>query len=91
MADGTVLKIEDVQVHSHSGHISIKVKSVTTRGQQSWDGPVRTYGVDAAAFQTRFQGDLEQLKAWIKSQHTGHHGVHNDLVAALQKLKGETL
>ena len=91
MSDGTQILIEDVNVHIHSGHISIKVKSVTTQGQQSWEGASRTYGVDAAAFQSRFGGDLEHLKAWIKSQHKAYNGAHPDLVAALHKLKGQVL
>ena len=91
MADGTVIKVQDVNVHPASGHISVKVKSVTTQGTQTWEGPQRTYGVDAAAFQTRFQGDVEQLKAWIKSQHSCYHGVHNDLVKTLAGMKGQEL
>jgi len=83
--------IEDVNVHPHSGHISLKVKTVTTHEGNSWEGPQRTYGLDAGVFHGRFHGDVNQVVAWVKSQHTAYAGVHNDLVAQLEKLKGKTL
>jgi len=83
--------IEDVHVHQQSGHISLKVKSVTTHEQNSWTGATRTYGLDAGVFHGRFHGDVNQVVAWVKSQHTAYAGVHNDLVAQLEKLKGKTL
>lgn len=83
--------IEDVNVHPHSGHISLKVKTVTSHEGNSWHGPVRTYGVDAALFHGRFGGDVQQVVAWVKSQHTAYNGAHTDLVAALELLKGQTL
>ena len=95
MADGTVIQIEDVHVNVQSGHITLKVKSVTTRTvngtMQTHFGPVRSYGVDAAGFHSRFKGDIEQLKAWVKSQHTCYDGAHESLVESLGKLKGQTL
>ena len=91
MADGTEIQVEDIAVHPASGHISIKVKTVTTQGTASWAGPSRTYGCDAAAFQTRFKGDVNQLKAWVKSQHSCYQGVHADLVKALNDLKGKAI
>lgn len=91
MADGTVIKIEDIGVHPHSGHINIRVKSITTQGNQSWEGPQRSYGCDAAAFQSRFGGDVDHLLAWVKSQHSCYQGVHTDLVAKLHALKGKEL
>ncbi len=83
--------IEDVQVHQQSGHISLKVKSVTSHQNNTWTGATRTYGVDAALFHGRFQGDVNQVVAWVKSQHTAYAGVHNDLVAQLEKLKGKEI
>ncbi len=95
MSDGTVIQIEDVHVNGQSGHITLKVKSVTTQtvngNVQMHSGPVRAYGVDAAGFQTRFQNDIEQLKAWVKSQHSCYDGVHESLVEALGRLKGTTI
>jgi hypothetical protein len=95
MADGTVIQVEDVQVNGQSGHITIKVKSVTTQTVngtvQTHFGPVRSYGVDAAGFHAQFHGDIEQLKAWVKSQHTCYDGVHESLVEDLGKLKGQTI
>jgi hypothetical protein len=95
MADGTVIQVEDVQVNGQSGHITLKVKSVTTRTVngtvQTHFGPTRSYGVDAASFHARFQGSVEQLKAWVRSQHTCYAGVHATLVEELGKLKGQTI
>jgi hypothetical protein len=95
MADGTVIQVEDVQVNGKNGYITIKVKNVTTKtvngSVQTHFGPERTYGTDAAEFQARFKGDIEQLKAYLKSQHTCYQGVHETLVEALGKLKGQTI
>jgi hypothetical protein len=91
MPDGTIIEIIDSGIHPESGHISIRVRSVTTKGTASWSGPVRTYGCDAAMFKHRFNGDIEQMKAWIKSEHIGYDGAHADLVDAVTKMKGTTL
>lgn len=88
MADGTHMVIEGVHVHPDTGYITIRVKTVTTQGAATWNGPIRGYGMDAAAFQRRFNGDMEQVKDWLKSEHAPYHGTHVQLVAALHRLKG---
>jgi hypothetical protein len=91
MADGTVIQVEDINVHPQSGHILIRVKSVTTKGKSEWSGPIVGYGVDAHQFQKRFNSDIEQVKTYIKSQHLAYNGAHEALVAELGKLKGQTI
>lgn len=95
MDDGSVIQIEDVKVHPDTGHITIRVKTVTTKTVngtvQNWSGPVRGYGCDAAAFQSQFSGQIANLTASIKSQHLAYMGVHESLVEDLGKLKGTTI
>lgn len=95
MSEETVIKIEDVGVHPASGHILVRVKSITTRlvngNTEIFSGPVRGYGVDAAGFQSRFGGKIENLIAWVKSEHIGYQGAHEKLVEELGKLRGKTI
>src|ERR1700733_9071285 len=98
MSDGTVIKIDEkrgVQVHPESGLITLGVKTVTTKTVEgnvhTWNGPVRGYGVDGPTFHTRFQGKVENVLAWVKSQHTAYDGAHETLVEALSKLKGKVI
>lgn len=91
MADEKYIEVEGVHVHPETGYITIRVKTVTKQGQTTWNGPVRGYGMDGASFIHRFNGDMEQVKNWIKSQHMPYHGAHVDLVAALHKLKGSKI
>lgn len=81
--------IHDIGVHPQSGHITAWVKSVTTNGKASWDGPLRGYGVDAMMFHHHFAGDIEQVKSYILSLHTAYDGAHLELVDNLMKLKGQ--
>lgn len=91
MEDGTTIIVEDSSIHPGSGHISIRVHSVTTEGNKTTNGPSRIYGVDATMFKNRFNGDIEQVKAWIKSEHIGYQGAHESLVKEVNALKGQAL
>jgi hypothetical protein len=91
MADGTKIIIEDVGVHPDSGHILIKVRTVTTKGTATWKGPIKGYGVDANLFRHHFGSDVEQVKAYIRAQHLAYTGAHTDLTGQLMKLKGQEI
>jgi hypothetical protein len=91
MADGTQIIVDDVRVDQASGHISIRVHSVTTNGEKTWNGPVRGYGMDAAQFKHQFNHDIERVKQWVVSQHVGFHGAHESVVAELGKLTGQVI
>lgn len=83
--------VESVHVHPDTGHITVRVKTVTTDGSAAWTGPVRGYGCDAATFNARFNGDKQQLLNWIAQEHKGFHGAHVGLVEELTKLKGQKI
>jgi hypothetical protein len=83
--------IKDVNVHQATGHIKVRMYAKTTLGNNSWDGPERDYGVDAASFRNRFNSDVEQLKLWLISEHKAFTGAHTDLVESLGKLKGQVI
>lgn len=91
MADGTQIIVDDVRVDQVSGHISIRVHSVTTDGDKTWSGPVRAYGLDAAMFKSQFNNNIEQVKSWVCSSHLGYHGAHQSLVEELGKLTGQVI
>lgn len=83
--------VEGVHVHAASGHITVRVKTVTTDGQSTRTGPVRGYGVDAVGFVKRFNSDKTQLLNWIKSQHQAYDGADVTLATELMKLKGQAI
>ena len=91
MADGTVIMVEGVNVHPESGHMSVRVRSITTMGTQTWKGPVKTYGVDANQFAHRFNRSVDQLMSWIASEHQGYNGANQELLAALEAKKGTVI
>lgn len=91
MADGTKIIVDSVTVNPNTGHIFIRVHTVTTEGNATWNGPVRGHGLDAAMFKHRFNSDIEQVKSWMVSEHLGLHGAHQTLVAELHKLKGTVI
>lgn len=74
-----------------TGHISVTVKSHTVDGNNSWDGPERTYGTDAASFKNRFNSDPEQFEAWVAGEHKQYIGAHEALMAALEARKGKCI
>jgi len=71
-----------------SGYIAVTVKSRTTDGASSWDGPEMTYGVDAVGFVHRFNSSMEQFEAWVASQHQQYVGANRDLLTKLEARKG---
>jgi len=75
----------------HTGHVSVTVKSVTTDGNASWEGPERVYGVDSVAFVHRFNSDPEQFEAWVAGQHKQYLGAHNELTEHLKSRKGKVI
>ena len=91
MVDGTQIIVDDVRVDQVSGHILIRVHSVTTQGELTWNGPVRGYGLDASMFKHQFNNNIEQVKSWVCSSHLGYHGAHQSLVEKLGKLKGQII
>jgi hypothetical protein len=88
MADGKKIMVTDSHIHADTGHVNITVQTVTTEGNKSWNGPKRTYGMDALMFRSRFGSDIENVKKWIKQQHLAYDGAHQDLMDAVGKLKG---
>lgn len=91
MALETRITITDYNVDSKSGHISVKVKSQTTDGNQSWEGPEMVYGVDAVSFVNRFHSNIEEFEAWVSSQHQQYRGASQQLIDALQERKGKII
>lgn len=88
MADNKKIIVTDSHVHAESGYVSITVQTVTTQGNQTWNGAKRTYGMDALMFKSRFGSDIENVKTWIKSQHLAYDGAHQELMDAVGRLKG---
>ena len=88
MPDGKKIIVTDSHVNAESGHVNITVQTVTTQGNQSFNGPKKTYGCDANMYRSRFGSDIENVKKWIKSQHLAYDGAHQDLMDAVGKLKG---
>ena len=91
MADGTTIIVDDVRVNQDTGHILIRVHSVTTTHGETVNGPVRGYGLDAAQFQHQFNNDIDRVASWVAGQHMGYHGAHQSLVAELGKLRGKVI
>ncbi len=91
MADGVQIVVDDFRVDQVTGHVTIRVHSVTTQGSETWNGPVRGYGFDAAMFKNRFSNDIDQVKSWIVSSHLGYHGAQQSLVRELGKLAGTVI
>lgn len=80
--------ITNSYMHEGTGHLNIEVQTVTTQGNQTWNGPKVAYGCDAQMFRLRFNSDVEQLKAWIRSEHLAYNGAHQELKDAVGSLKG---
>jgi hypothetical protein len=76
---------------ARTGHISVVVKSHTVDGKNSWDGPERTYGTDAASFQKRFNSDPEQFEAWVAGEHKQYMGANDALMEHLASRKGKVI
>jgi hypothetical protein len=91
MAQESKIVVEDVMVNPATGHITLWVKTTTTDGKASWDGPLRGHGVDALRFHHQFGGDEEQLKSYVCALHQMYSGVHLDLVDRLMKMKGTSI
>lgn len=91
MPSSTEIIVEGTHVHPATGHITIRVKTVTKDGNQIQTGPVRGYGVDAVAFRSRFNSDLNQFLDWVRSEHRGNEGAHGELVDKLTKLAGQKI
>jgi hypothetical protein len=91
MAQASEIVVEDVTVNPATGHITLWVKTKTTDGKASWDGPLRGYGVDASVFMYHLGGDVEQLKSYVHGRHRAYMGVHLDLVDRLMKMKGTSI
>lgn len=91
MAAETQIIIEDYQQNPKTGHITVYVKSHTVDGNNSWDGPVMTYGVDAIAFKNRFGGDIAQFESWVVAEHKSITGADATLTAALEARKGKVI
>ena len=71
-----------------TGHISARVKSRTTDGTSTMDGPEMVYGVDALAFRHRFNSNPEEFEAWIANQHRAYIGASQAIMEHLSKRKG---
>lgn len=74
-----------------TGHITVTVKSKTTDGDHTWDGPERQYGCDATSFRERFNSDPEQFEAWIASEHKQYLGANAKLMEHLDTRKGKVI
>ena len=83
--------VVDSHIHADSGHVNITVQTVTTEGNKTWNGPKKTYGMDANMFRSRFGSDVENVKKWIKQAHLAYDGAHQDLQDTVAKLKGTEL
>ena len=91
MATTTSIVVDDVRVDQVSGHITVRVHSVTTDGVDTWIGPTRGYGLDASQFISQFNSDISQVTAWIASQHTSYNGANLSLVESLGALTGSVI
>jgi len=90
MAD-TKIKVRDVTVHPETGHLTYHVYAETTEGQHTWPGPVKLYGCDPQMLRDRFNGNLEEFEAWVKSQHAPFVGAHPAIQKAAMSRKGKEL
>jgi hypothetical protein len=91
MAAKTEVIIHDVNVHPSTGHVSYVLKTRTTDGNASWEGPKATYGVDAQTLRDRFNGDIAQFEVWAANEHKSLTGPHPDVLEAVMKRKGQVI
>jgi hypothetical protein len=87
----TKIFIRNVRTDPKTGHITVRLQAETTEGSATWKGPVADYGVDAATFHGRFNGDIDQLKTWLASSHRAKIGIHTELADKLAKMTGEQI
>ena len=91
MADTTSIVVDNVQVDTTSGYMTITVHSVTTDGTSTWTGPQRSYGLDAAQYANQFGSSISQVVTFIANQHIAFNGANAALVSALRALTGQTI
>ena len=83
--------VHDSSVHPETGHITYTVKTQSTEGTATWDGPLKMYGCDAQSFHDRFNDDISQLENWIKQEHQRFMGANPDTVQAVGDRKGKVI
>lgn len=87
----TKIVVKDVHIHPETGYVTYHVQSETVEGNQTWKGPVKQYGCDTQMLRDRFNGNLEEFEAFIKSEHGPLVGAHPKLVEAAVARKGKAL
>lgn len=90
MADTQII-VRDYHVDRLTGHVTVRVQSHTEDGDVKWDGPMREYGVSAAALIDRFNGDISQYEAYVAQEHKVFMGVHDDMIGKLLQRKGAVI
>lgn len=87
----THIIVHDAQVNQETGYVTYTVKTRTTEGKLTWDGPLVQYGVDAQALRDRFNGDLAEWEAYVAKEHQALTGVHVAFVDAVIKRIGAVI
>jgi hypothetical protein len=85
------LVVVDAVHDPEGGHITIRVRWRNTRGKATWFGPEKGYGVDATAFNKRFNGDIQQVLNWIASEHQQYKGADPEVTKKMTALKGKVI
>jgi len=87
----TEIVVHDVHVHPETGHITYTVRSRTTDGKATWDGPLKQYGIDRQALRDRFHGSIDEWEAHVALEHAPFCGADPQEVQDLIKRKGKVI
>lgn len=85
------IEVCNARANGTTGHVDVDVRAVEGDGNSTHYGPVRTYGIDATALKTQYNGDVQSWLQWVKREHQAHHGLHASMMATLHSLKGTRL
>lgn len=91
MAETVKVVVKDARVHPETGYCEVDLVAVKETQNSKIDGPLHTYGIDAAALHAKYGGNVKTWLAAMKGQHLTHSGHHEDLVNQLMLLKGKEI
>lgn len=91
MADELKFIVRDARVHQDTGFVEVDSVAVKETANSKIDGPLRTYGIDAAALQSGYGGDVKAWLAAMKGQHAAYAGHHDGLTNEVLALKGKEI
>ena len=87
----TKVVIHEYKADANTGRIELHLKTQSTDGNATWEGPVKQYSVDPQMLRDRFNNSISDFENWAANEHKAVTGVRPDLHAQLQARKGKVI